>query len=193
MFSWLFKKKAPTEPDRSTLVPRIKSLEFTAALQQMGIPDDQLPYTEPLVADLLVTYAFDLPGLFQMASLEAIAEVGVPQSEIREVALDNLRRQMPEIGMQEVGPMLRIVTQGENLEACSLLATSFWNQAATQMPGEVVAVAPSRDIVLFGTSESQEAIDAMRELASEVMGQAGRHGLSEQLLVWRGQRWAEFD
>ena len=56
MFGWFKKKNSvAAEPDRSTLVPRIKTHHFTAALKGMDIPDDQLPYTEPLVADLLVT------------------------------------------------------------------------------------------------------------------------------------------
>jgi hypothetical protein len=67
------KPVAPAQPDRSTLVPRIKHLNFTASLKAMNIPADQLPCTEPLVADLLVTYAFDLPGMFRMASAAALA------------------------------------------------------------------------------------------------------------------------
>src|SRR5262249_46797070 len=92
MFGW-FKKKptAPAEPDRSTLVPRIKTLQFTAALKGMDIPADQLPYTEPLVADLLVTYAFDLPGMFRMASGAAIAELGIRPEEARSLAIANLK------------------------------------------------------------------------------------------------------
>jgi hypothetical protein len=71
MFGFGKSKKTyvPAEPDRSTLVPRIKTPEFLAALRQMQIPADQMPYTEPLVADLLVAYAFDLPDSFQMANV----------------------------------------------------------------------------------------------------------------------------
>src|SRR3954471_24754368 len=47
MFGKFRKKKDPPEPDRSTLVPPIKTHQFTAALQDMDIPRDQMPYTEP--------------------------------------------------------------------------------------------------------------------------------------------------
>src|SRR5262249_23307121 len=63
------KRKQDDEyPDRSTIVPRIKHRQFLKSLRDMDVPDDQMPVTEPLVADLLVTYAFDLPGMFQMVT-----------------------------------------------------------------------------------------------------------------------------
>ena len=40
MFGWNKKKKfKPAEPDRSTLVPRIKTNQFTRALEGMEIPE----------------------------------------------------------------------------------------------------------------------------------------------------------
>ncbi len=188
MFGW-FKKKAPVEtgPDRSCVVPRIKTLKFTAALKEMGIPDDQLPFTQPLVADLLVTYAFDLPG----ASGAALAELGISPEETRSVAVENLRRVLPQIGTADVENVHRIVT-GENLEACTLLAGPFWDQVATKMPGEIVVAVPSRDIVLFCSSQSPEGIANLRELSQGIVEEAGTHGLSERLLVWRQKKWAEF-
>src|SRR5262249_6663898 len=89
-------------PDRKNIVPRLKTTEFTKALREMKIPADQMPYTEPFAADLLVTYAFDLPGLFQMASNEMIDELGVARDELRELAITNLRRQLKEVGIQDL-------------------------------------------------------------------------------------------
>ena len=41
MFGMFKKKKStPAEPDRSTLVPRIKTHLFTSALREMNIPAD---------------------------------------------------------------------------------------------------------------------------------------------------------
>jgi len=192
MFGKFRKKKDPPEPDRSTLVPRIKTHQFTAALQDMDIPRDQMPYTEPLAADPLVAYAFDLPGLFMMASAATIAKLGIPPDDVRQVALENLKRQLPEIGVAEHGPVRRVVT-GENLEACILLASKFWDEVAGDTDGEVVAVAPSRDHLLFCSSESAEGVGALRLVAAELVAAEDTHGLSDQLLVWRGGRWAEYN
>lgn len=192
MFGW-FKKKAPVAagPDRSSIVPRIKTLQFTAALKELNIPEDQLPYTEPLVADLLITYAFDLPGMFQMASGAAIAEIGIRPEEARSLAIANLKRQLPQIGSQENGPIQRIVT-GDNLEACTLLAGPYWDQVAAQTPGEVVVAVPSRDVVFFCSSRSSEGIAMLRARSAERLQQESTHGLTDRLLVWRNGMWEEF-
>src|SRR5688572_7228204 len=57
----------PDQPDPafelnpSLILPRIKQAEFNNALKAAGAPPDQWPVTEPLVGNLVVTYAFDLP------------------------------------------------------------------------------------------------------------------------------------
>jgi uncharacterized protein YtpQ (UPF0354 family) len=195
MFGRFFasKKVALAEPDRASLVPRIKVSQFTAAIEQMGVPENQRPYTEPLVADLLVTYAFDLPGMFQMASASVITGLGLPLAEVREVAIGNLRRQLPQIGFEEHGPLRRIVT-GNNLEACTLLASSFWDQLSAQSTdGEIVAAVPHRDIVLLCGRQSVEGVTALRHVAAQVVAQGDVHTLTSRLIVWRSGRWNEFD
>lgn len=194
MFGFGKSKKTfvPAEPDRSTLVPRIKTPEFLAALQEMEIPADQMPYTEPLVADLLVAYAFDLPDSFQMANVSQIAELGLRGAEVREVALDNLRRQMPEVGYQDLGPFRQIVA-AENLQACVLLANRFWEQVAEEMDGEIVAVVPHRDVLLFCSSRDEVSIQGIAAVAEEALSEGDRHCLSSALLVWRENRWTEWN
>jgi uncharacterized protein YtpQ (UPF0354 family) len=193
MFGW-FKRKKPVldiKPDRMTLVPRIKTLEFTAALKELNVPEDQLPFTEPLVADLLVAYAFDLPGMFAMANGASISELGIAPGEVRSLAIANLKRQLREIGYEEDGPVRRIVT-GENLEACMLLIDDLWNHIAAETASEVVVAVPSRDVVLFCSSRSTEGIAALHQLSIEVLKKESTHALTDQLLVWRDGRWAEF-
>jgi uncharacterized protein YtpQ (UPF0354 family) len=187
------KKKQDDEyPDRSTIVPRIKHRQFLKALREMDVPKDQMPVTEPLVADLLVTYAFDLPGMFQMVTYDAMKVLGIAPKEFRQLALTNLKRQLPKIGIATEEPLRRIVT-GENLEACVLLATRFWNDVAGQTEGDVVAVVPSRDLILFCSSKSREGIGFLRAAAELVLSSEGTHALSKQLLTWRNGTWAKYN
>src|SRR5262249_14613349 len=176
----------------STIVPRIKHRQFLKSLRDMDVPDDQMPVTEPLVADLLVTYAFDLPGMFQMVTYAAMKVLGIAATDIRQLAVANLREQLPQIGIATEEPLRRIVT-GENLEACVLLATRFWDDVAGQTEGNVVAVVPSRDLILFCSSKSGEGIGLLRGAAEVVLSSEGTHGLSKQLLTWRNGKWAKYD
>jgi uncharacterized protein YtpQ (UPF0354 family) len=151
----------------------------------MDVPKDRLPYTEPLVADLLVTYAFDLPGMFQMANRADFAELGIRPEEARAIAVANLKRVMPEIGIEEDRPVRRIVT-GEQMEACTLLAGPFWDQIAAKMKGEVVVSVPRRDVVLFCSSKSATGIDAMRLVAAELLQEKTPHVLNQAVVGLAG-------
>ena len=191
MFGLFKRKAAPVGPNRSVLIPRIRTCEFLKALQRRNIPTDHAPYTEPLAADLLVTFAFDLPGTYLMASNADIRQLGVPVAEVRALAVANLKRQIPTIKFVQHGPVCRIVTPVENMEACTLLDRTFWEQIARDTGGEVVASAPSRDVVLFCDGGSVEDIAALRRSAAEALMNAARNALSDRLLVWRGGSWIE--
>jgi uncharacterized protein YtpQ (UPF0354 family) len=140
----------------------------------------------------IVTYAFDLPGMFKMANRGALERIGIANADLRAIAVKNLRTQLPKIGTTDEQPVNRIVT-GENLEACTLLASSFWAGLSADTKGELVVVAPSRDVVLFCSSESAEAVSTLRKTAREVLAAESVHGLSETLLTWRENQWQPFE
>lgn len=173
--------------DAGLILPRIKHLNFLAGLNQAGVPPEQLPITEPLVGDLVVTYAFDFPSGFMMVRPEDAAQLNVAQDQLRKLSLDNLKKQMPQIAVEAQGgdgEVRRIMT-GNHLEACTLLAQNFWKTVASQIAGEIVAVVPSRDVVLFCSSQSRQGIETMATMAREVFQGAAGHALSDQFYVWR--------
>ena len=193
MFGWLKKKnvhcRRKTRPV-NTRATNQKPAVFSGT-ERNANPGESTSHTEPLAADLVVTYAFDRPGMFQMASVAGIADLGISPEEIRGIALANLKRQLPQIGVDDSGLVRRIVT-GENLEACTLLATQFWDNIAAETEGEVVVAVPSRDVVLFTSSQSVDGISALLQLSAEVLQEETTHGLTDRLLVWRGGQWNEF-
>ena len=148
------------EPNSSLILPRIKQLGFNDALKQAGAPPDQWPVTEPLVGNLLVAYAFDLPAGFVMVRPQDLAQLGLSPDQLRKLSLENLRREMPEIAVEVNGDVHRVIT-GKNFEACTLLAPNFWTKVASQIDGEVIVAVPSRDVVLFCTNLSSQGLADM--------------------------------
>jgi hypothetical protein len=67
---------------------------------------------------------FDLPNAFQILPPNDLERLAIKPGELREIAVAHLKRQLPEIGMMEEPPVMRIVT-GNDLEACVLLADTF--------------------------------------------------------------------
>src|SRR5687767_9307489 len=118
----LFKKRSAViaEPHESNLVPRIKNTQFIAATHELKGQGLDEPATDAFVGDLVIAYAFDLPHLFQFASKNRCAELGLTPESTREVALRNLRTRLPSFEVHGKYPIVT-VTVGDSLEACLLL------------------------------------------------------------------------
>lgn len=188
----LFGKKTAAEPTAEQIVPRIKHTNFLKTVREMTAKEPgSLPVTQPLVADLLITYAFDLPLLFQMFTERDRQRLGLSLDELRAKAIANLRKQLP-TPQQNGQPPIIMLTVGNNLEACLLLVDELWAQVSSVVPGKVVVSVPTRDIVLFTSSESQDGLRVIREAAAEARQREPVHGLTESLLVWANGRWSVF-
>lgn len=181
----------PGDPSRDKIVPRIKSTQMLKFLTEKGYPKDQFPVTEPLVGDLVISYAFDLPQTFQMVTPSHLKRLAIKPGELRAIATANLKRQLPQIGTTEKPPVRRVVT-GNDLEACVLLASSWWNDRAAETPGEIVASVPNRDTLLYCSSRSAAGLRALRKFTDEAYASETTHALSKHLFVWRKGHWALF-
>lgn len=188
----LFKKKPETPAEQpanaSQIVPRIKHTNFLVTLRQMVKNEDDMPATEPLVADLLITYAFDLPERFQMVSGRDVKRLGLSPEELRATAVTNLKQRLGNIGRAGEPPLMKLVV-GDNLEACVLLMDDFWESLAGKIPPEIVVGVPTRDILLVSSSHSAMGIKLLRDAVKDARTGENTHWLSDQLLVWRANKW----
>jgi uncharacterized protein YtpQ (UPF0354 family) len=197
MFGLFNKNKRPRasapEPTSDQIVPRIKHVNFRATVEQMtkSHPDSQ-PVIEPLVADLLVTYAFDLPESFEMFREIDRRRLGLSIEELRAKALANLQKQLPPVQQGGQPPVLMLAV-GNNMEACLLLIDELWEKVSVNVPGKVVVSVPSRDVLMFSSSERPSGIEIMKKLAIEARNREPVHGLSEYLLAWDAGKWIVFD
>jgi uncharacterized protein YtpQ (UPF0354 family) len=170
------------KPRRDRVVPLIKDDSFFDEVDR-GFR----PATERLVGDLSIVYAFDQPH-----SLEIMTEVermglGVPQNELRALAVKNLRRLVPEIRHHDSGAGYMLLAGG-NFEASLLLLEDLWTRLAVEVPGELVACAPARDTMLYTGSGIPGGIDSLRQLATRIITE-GNYSLSGTLLRWTGIGW----
>lgn len=193
MFKLFKKKTVESLGDSSCIVPRIKHTNMLAALSEKKIPADQLPITEPLVADLVVSYAFELPEAFQLVTQADLQRLGMTKNDLRPIALKNLRRQLTNIKTEGQGSPVYMLTAGGDLGACLLLIDEVWDDLAGQIPGELVIVVPSRGIVLVTSSEWPEGLALMREITIDSRGIETTHRLSEIFLLRRQGTWVIFD
>lgn len=188
----LFKKK-PAKPTAAQIVPRIKHKNFLAAVASTGMPEGDKPYTEPLVGDLLVTYAFDLPETFQMVRSADVAELGLTPQQLRETAVANLKSRVGQGGYQGDPPVLRVVL-GNNFDACALLYDDLWAMLGQKIPPEIVVGVPHRDAVLMTTTASTKGgLEQIRAMVADIHAKDEVHGLTRDLFVRRQNKWEVFE
>lgn len=194
----LFKRSRQHSPQmpplrRDQLVPRIKHAEFVRTLDRAGVAPAQRPAFSPLCGDLLVTYAFDLPDSFVMATAPLLEHAGIDEDEMARLAVDNLERNLPESKFY-ASRGCGLAHVGGDLEATLLLVDSVWDGIVPDVSGELVACAPRRNRLLVCDSANSAALEQLRAQSQEFfVEEEDHHALSTQLMVRRGARWMLFD
>src|SRR5688572_2288465 len=110
---------------RANVVPLVRSKALDVCPQ--GMPIDACPEPVPLVDDLVVLYAVDAPTTLRMLSRAEVAALGLPEPELRRLALENLVDRLPPVERMGDYPVHMLVAGG-TFEASLLLVPFVWTQ-----------------------------------------------------------------
>jgi len=198
------KKPRPIHLEPSTIIPRIKHVKLReipepvlACVEQHNLDADlQCPVTRPLAGDLLVSYVYSLPDVYQFVSRQNVLELGLNAESIHQLALDNLARLMPDVDVQDLALFKAILTN-QHLEACSLLLPKLWDQLSKQTAGDLLMAVPAQESVVFTGSQfsfSEECgpdkcIDLMCSFAKQVRTEEPCAALSDCIFAWIDGKW----
>lgn len=196
MFGFLKKKPTPEPapaqapaPHPGQLQPRIKHRDFLKALQAGGVPPEQMPPTQPLCGELLVTWAFDLPDSLVMATPPMLRDAGVDSAGVPRLALDNLKRAIPQpqfFAKDGCG----LARTGQDMEATLLLVDRVWDEMQPNFRGKILATVPRRDIILMCDSADAAATAALQAQTREFFEEhQGPHRLSTQVMARENGSW----
>src|SRR5256885_92520 len=87
---------------------------------------------------------------------------------------------VPPIERHGEGPWY-LLTAGGDYVASILLLDEVWQQLEEEIDGDIVAVVPARDVLLFTSSKSSEGLVRIRDKARDI-AQGGHHTVSETLI-----------
>jgi len=180
--------------DASRIVPVIRR-QAPRSDDVIVLAPEFRPISENLVGELLVMYAFDLPGHFEYASGHSCSILGLDPESLRKLSVRNLTRlrSKPEI-LRPSGAVNMLRLDGD-LEASLLLVDHLWPQIASAIAGEVVVGVPSRDVLAVSGTGVTGGIEMLRRAVERAWKRAHNPKLmlTPSLLVRRADSWQVFD
>lgn len=170
------------------VLPSVGDTDAAEVLAQAVIdehPADRLVKTD--VAGYAVTYVHDgkpvVAGAFS----------GEDATSVNARAIDALNRLLPPFEDTPIakGSSVRMICFADGHDADRLLLVDRWAPLAETVDGELIAVAPSRDLVLFTGDADPTAIEAMLEMA-DVVYATDPHPITPIAVQWTPAGWMPY-
>lgn len=168
---------------KKDIVAMIKDLEYIQMLHKQVI--------EHLCGDLWIVYAIDRPETIITLDYDSMSALFVSEGELRALAVENLKRILPEVERHGEGPWY-LLTAGSDYVASLLLFDETWDQLTETVDGDIVATVPTRDVLLYTGSKSVSGLSAIRERSVELKN-SGSHAISDSLILRDGGNWTIFN
>lgn len=185
---------ADDKVDRTRIVGIIKDrawpAEVSKSMAQDKAGDEFGLVFDDFNGDLIVVYATDEGQGLKYLKPKDLQELALSQSDLRPLAITNMRRIMSEYRIDR-GKMISAIFVGEGYEASLLLFDELWAGLAVS-DGEIVIAVPSRDMLMFTTLNNNEGILHMQKLATDFAAKSA-YRLTDRLYVYRGGRFVRFD
>ena len=145
---------------------------------------------ERLAGDMWVLYSFNKPEQFLPVMSQDLARLKVDKSQLRTLAMKNLRALLPAPEKRGGGGtwMLTLPKMGGNFEASLLLVDEIWDEMSKTVSGDLVAAAPARDLLFVSGSGDAAGVKKLSSLAVDAFAKVD-HPVSQQVLVRREGKW----
>ena len=179
----------------TNIVPIVKDSKWVEEVTQSAQGSQLAPtgdlYMQSFAPGLTIMFAEDTPTSIRYVDKSAIAESGVDQSRIREIAIENLLEKISDIELLG-SDGLYMIAAGGNYEASLMLVDGIWSNENFDVRGDIVVSIPARDSLLVTGTENGAELERVREISSEIYGESP-YKLTTELYVRRGGKWELFD
>jgi uncharacterized protein YtpQ (UPF0354 family) len=181
---------AGAKPDaatrRAAILPVVKTrmwlAKSTRQLQGAGAGEGDRFVAEPLTDDLLTVYVEDRPDAMSYVAPEHLADMEVSRDALKPLALDNLRRLLPQLTVEGGDGCYGVRLDG-NYDASLIFLTDEWRDRV-EIDGDPVVTIPAREELLVCGSKDRHGQNELRKIAAHVMSRSA-YGLSAMLYIWR--------
>jgi uncharacterized protein YtpQ (UPF0354 family) len=141
---------------------------------------------EPLGADLVIIYVCDNPETIQYLSREDLNELHLSGQTLRELALENLRRILPDVKSQGANG-LHFFTADNCYEPSLVLSDKLWERFRAEIKGEILFGIPARGVLIVADSAVPEAVTHLKKMTGELYRQQP-YRITEKIYVRHADR-----
>jgi len=135
----------------------------------------------PFQADMMLVLVRDMPDGVELVNRGALGEVKLDAEAARAVAGANLERALRSLPTESAAPGVFRVRAGDSYDAARILLPKLWSALSKEVSGDLLVVAPTRDVVFATGSKDPAALVAMSALAKKAFD-AGPYPLSTSVL-----------
>jgi hypothetical protein len=158
----------PAVPDRSNILPMLKSRQWLANCYPAGHAPEANSgaelHHEVLNDELVVTYVTMEPAI-RFVQRADIADAGILPAELRGVALTNMRARLPRVEFVELESVWS-ASVGGNFEATMLVDEEIWRDERFAQAETVLVAVPDRNTILMSTDASVRGVWTMSSFAA---------------------------
>jgi uncharacterized protein YtpQ (UPF0354 family) len=172
----------PKERPTQRIEPQIMKADAKSA------PGNALVF-DHFVGDLHLRYVFDDPQFMLALRARDLARLGIARDALPALVVENFRRLYPKVTVFRPEPALGIVTQGGQLEPCTMLDGAFWERQRREFGGDLIATVPARDAVIFTTRAPRQNVELLKHLAVQAYEKADKAAVSRTVFAWVNYRW----
>lgn len=183
--------------DVARIVPVIKEAGYLEGLGEGVVGDEAAEIAHERYNDhLIILYAEDTPHNIRYLGEEHLDELGVDRAGLRQTAIDNLDRLLPDVEARGADGTYMLIADG-NYEASLLLfddiwTGDIWRDGTLPVTGDLVIAVPTRDLLLVTGSRDKDGLALLREIADQAVAE-DPYSLTSQLFIYRGGGFLPFD
>lgn len=172
-------------------LPRIKNIQMLDFLQSMQeMTEDSMPLCQSLVGDLILIFALDMGDSYMTVSKGVCDQYNIALDDLPDLALSNAVELLRDIKVHTDGNIYELEV-GHDMEACTILFPSLWQQIADSFESDILAIFPHRNHVFYAPSDSEEGKAALLEMLQQTDFINDTHALSQKLYLFSQQEWTE--
>jgi hypothetical protein len=175
--------------DPNKIIPIIKDRRYIDNLQ-LDVNSEKPLVFEKLAGDIYIIYAIEEKHSFHFLLPSEMRDLNLSFEQLQKLAVDNLTKARPEIGVATYEKCSVIETSYPN-KASLLLYDKMWEQIEKKNGGQIVAAVPGNDMLIFTTTETTGGIAKLKEVAHKAE-EIESYLISQTLLIRQNGKWEVF-